>query len=456
MKNLLIAVLCSGAVFGQRAGDWPSAGGDAQRTGWERSDSRITRDNVNEFKLVLKQKLDNGASGPRATTPPVIIGLLISYRGFKELAFVQGSSNKLWAFDADMDRLFWKRQIEASGASTCAATPALIPPINFAAGRPRPRTNAAPNSPRVGGVGFGASRSVFTVSSDGKMHQINSADGSDQFPALEFLPSGAKATALTLHDGVVYTAAAPSCNAAPNAIVALNLNDADPKPVSFAAKGKGFGGATGFAVASDGTVYAQAESLYALSPKDLKVQDQLDAPNLAGSVTPVLFTWKERDLIATAGSDGTLYLLDAKQPGGADHKTPLFQLKSNATFSGGFASWEDGEGNRWILAPTKNSVVAYKVEQHDEGKPILTETWTAKDLEAPLPPVTTSGVVFVLTGGKRATLQALDAATGKQMWTSGNQVSAPPSQTGLTVANGRVFFTTTDNTLYGFGIFLER
>ena len=29
--------------------DWPSYGGNAQRTGWEKSDSRITKDNVKEY-----------------------------------------------------------------------------------------------------------------------------------------------------------------------------------------------------------------------------------------------------------------------------------------------------------------------------------------------------------------------------------------------------------------------
>jgi hypothetical protein len=50
----------------------------------------------------------------------------------------------------------------------------------------------------------------------------------------------------------------------------------------------------------------------------------------------------------------------------------------------------------------------------------------------------------------------LDGATGKEIYSTGNQVTAPGNLTGVTVANGRVFFTTTDNTLYGFGVYLER
>jgi len=36
------------------------------------------------------------------------------------------------------------------------------------------------------------------------------------------------------------------------------------------------------------------------------------------------------------------------------------------------------------------------------------------------------------------------------------QVSGPANLNGLTLANGRVYFATADNTLWAFGIFLER
>ena len=52
-------------------------------------------------------------------------------------------------------------------------------------------------------------------------------------------------------------------------------------------------------------------------------------------------------------------------------------------------------------------------------------------------------------------MYAFDGATGKEVYSTGNQVTAPANLTGMTLANGRVFFSTTDSTLYGFGIFLE-
>src|ERR1700730_11241227 len=106
--------------------DWSFYGGDAQRTGWEKSDYRITKDNVKDFQLVLKLKLDEG--GPRSLTPPVVIGNLISYRGFKELGFVAGSSGKLWSIDVDTSRIFWQKQlVSSSKPDSCGvtSTPAL-------------------------------------------------------------------------------------------------------------------------------------------------------------------------------------------------------------------------------------------------------------------------------------------------------------------------------------------
>ena len=78
-----------------------------------------------------------------------------------------------------------------------------------------------------------------------------------------------------------------------------------------------------------------------------------------------------------------------------------------------------------------------------------------------------SGVVFALSAGEytrderpkgatHATLYALDSATGKELYSTGDQVTAPGNLTGMTIANGRVYFTTNDGTLYAFGIFLER
>jgi outer membrane protein assembly factor BamB len=77
-------------------------------------------------------------------------------------------------------------------------------------------------------------------------------------------------------------------------------------------------------------------------------------------------------------------------------------------------------------------------------------------MAGPAPPVVANGLVFALsTGGPTgsAVLLVLDAATGRQVYSSGNAVrSAADPETGLAVANGRTYFSTLDGTVYCFGI----
>ena len=57
--------------------------------------------------------------------------------------------------------------------------------------------------------------------------------------------------------------------------------------------------------------------------------------------------------------------------------------------------------------------------------------------------------------GARATLYALDAATGKEIWSSKQQITGPASLTGITAVNGRVYFGGVDGVFYCFGIPME-
>ena len=57
--------------------------------------NQITKDNVKDFRLVMKMSLDTKIKGTNGMAPPVVLGRIISYRGFKELAFVQSSSDRL-------------------------------------------------------------------------------------------------------------------------------------------------------------------------------------------------------------------------------------------------------------------------------------------------------------------------------------------------------------------------
>jgi outer membrane protein assembly factor BamB len=135
---------------------------------------------------------------------------------------------------------------------------------------------------------------------------------------------------------------------------------------------------------------------------------------------------------------------------------PLAQVKTTGELHGAFASWEDADaGTRWIHAPLGNGSPRSKSDDRS-GRPAITHAWTAADINAPALPVVGNAWCLALSTGhpkSRATLHILDAATGKKLFTSDDAVGAPAAQdTGLAVANGRVYFSTTDNTLYSFGI----
>ena len=483
MKNALIAfpwILTAVVTAQPRPANWPTYGADAQRSGWEKADARISKETVKDFQLLWKMKLENQPKGPRPLMPPLILGNLISYRGFKELAFVAASSDIVYAIDADLGKTFWTKHLEYASldppvttpSSTCpgglTATPSMPPPaVVPGAGRGAPNPAAPPAAaagapgatppppPRGPFAAFGPA-SVYAISSDGRLHKLNTSTGDDQVQPVRVLPSNASVSSLNIADNVLYAVTSHDCNGAPNAVWAVDLIPDPPKVTSFELGSDDSAGFGGPVIGADGTVYVQtAAKLLALSPRDLQLKHSVSLPS--NSTSPLVFTHKERDLIAAAGKDGRLYLFDS-----TSLETPLSQTSLAGQAGSNLSSWQDADGVRWVLAPVwgpahAGSIAAFKVEDQD-GKPALTPGWVSRDIPAPQPPVVAGGVVFALSSGKNgghSTLYALDAATGKELYSSRNLVNAPAVPAGITVANGRVYFETTDGTAYAFGMYME-
>jgi outer membrane protein assembly factor BamB len=225
-----------------------------------------------------------------------------------------------------------------------------------------------------------------------------------------------------------------------------------------------------------------------------------DKNSETASATPLVFPWKGKDLIVAAGDNGRLYLLDSTVMGGPDHQKPLFETEvignSDEDYSGngfreGFSTWNDtATGTRWVYAslwgapassakfPLRNgdlshgAIAAFKVVEQ-EGQATLSPAWISADIASPAAVVNSGGVVFALATGEpmdeakekgkpykvaevkkasgHATLYALDGETGKQLYSSAGLVTSPSFGSGLAVANGRVYFATSDNNVYAFG-----
>jgi outer membrane protein assembly factor BamB len=84
-----------------------------------------------------------------------------------------------------------------------------------------------------------------------------------------------------------------------------------------------------------------------------------------------------------------------------------------------------------------------------------------------------NGVVFAVSGGgapaagqataaqhaqrsKPAVLYALDATTGKELWSSGTSITSPVFGVGPSGGDGQVYVVTYDGTVYAFGMPMEK
>jgi outer membrane protein assembly factor BamB len=472
---------------GRGGSNWTTYRADAQHSASMRTDSRISVDSVTKpgaFQFLWKTKLDNQSRQSNSLTEPVLLNSIISYKGFKSLLFIGGSSDNVYSIDYDLNRLFWSRRLRpASGGGTpqcpggltaiTRATPANPNPVP-GAGRgaaPAPPAPAPAGGPtRAGGPAevsaTNRAAAVWAIASDGMVHMLNPQTGEDLTPAVKFLAPNAKVAGAMLVDNVLYAATTDSCANVPNGVWAVNLAGNANTITSWASKGN-IAGRAGPTLGVDGTVYvATADGeVVSLQSKTLMPKDSFTAAT--GFISdPVLFPYRDRQLVAAVNKDGRVYVLDAASLGAADHKTPLFQ---SAAFAAGatdaeIAAWAEADGTRWVAVSSKGpgtGMQAFKVVDAS-GAVSLAPAWASHDISAPVSPIVVNGVLFVLAGGisstgssSAAVLYALEAATGKTLWTSGTTITSFVDSGHLSAGDGQVYVPAHDNTLYAFGIPLE-
>ena len=482
---------------GAARGDWSMTGGNAGQTGWQKAETKLAPDTIpTQFKFLWK--IDLGAPGKAAQTfhEPLLASRLINAQGFKDFVYVT-SSDTLYGVDSELGALLWKKQYAVPPGCGPAGISAIMEPpvvINFNARRapgapPPPQPGPlAPSARRLGvpagGGGFGL-KGIYALTSDGILHEQVLTTGVDFAPPVKFLPAAASPSGLNILGKTIYAANTRSCARTPAGAAAVDLADST-YPVAVYDTKVAPVALTGPLAGPDGTAYLvtgpgageHPSSILALG-KDMKLKDWYTAPSGPGvftAVTPVLFPWKTRQLIAAPGRDGSFVLLDAAAIGGADHHTPLSE--SPAVFKPGgkhpwdsLASWQAADGATWVLAAISGpvsspslkgaaphgAIVAFKVEDAD-GKPVLTPAWISPDMVNPAPPRIANGVILALAGGDaktHATLSVLNAATGQELYSSHDTIPTSTHLSGLAVGDGHVYFTDRNGVLYAFGIALE-
>ena len=504
-KNLIAAATL--LLVSASAADWLTDGGDPQRTGWQRDEKILTKDNVKDMTVRWKLKLDNEPREMHSLLPPVIVSNVPTKGGLKEIVIVAGSGDNVYGIDAATGIMMWKKHFNYTSDKPARMGGPLCP-------------GGLVVTPTIGPAGTNGQRTAYSVSGDGMMHFLNVADGEDLAPPSSFMPPNGKAYSLNLYNNKLYTTSAQGCGGNPNMIYSFDL--ATKTTAKFNPKGGGLWGRSGAAVGFDGTIYAPTgDALYdpsqerygnlmiAVTP-DLQYKDHYAPTNVAFlwkrdldmQVTPAVFKYKGREMLVSSCKECRIWLMDSKNMGGEDHRTPLYRTplmcNEDVNFAaagvwGSMATWEGNDGTRWILnsfwgpvhsqfkppvsygVVTRGAVVAHKVEEKN-GKFVLTPTWMTHDMDMAEPPVVANGVVYAYGSGEsnvqatpeqglgantsaqriknssHATVYAFDAETGKELWSSGNSVTSFVHFGALSISNGRVYLGAFDGTLYSFGL----
>ncbi len=508
-KTLLLSLLPFAATA-----SWLTFGGDAQRSGWAKDETGVSAQTVNQLKLIWKLKLDNEPKELNSLTPPIAVNPVYTNSGAKTLVVVGGSSDNLYVIDADTGKLVWQKHFtntapppsgpQSNGSYFCPNALNDTPAIQSTSAGPTVYVISIDGTLHAlnlvtGDDRFPPVKFVPPYSKNWSLNVVNNVLYTTTSQNCGQAKSGVWAMDLSTPDKSVSFFQA---NQYGGGIWGRGGASISTDGVVFAATGDG---------AADPAAGKYADTVLALAPKTLKLVDYFMPTNAnyltrkdldMGNSTPTIFTYKGRQLMVTSGKEGALVLLDAKSLGGETHRKPLYQTPLYANeaadiagrgFWGSFATWEDGKGTRWVYAPAwgpqaagapafpttngptpNGSIMAFKVEEKN-GQPVLTPAWSSHDMNVPEPPIVANGVVFALSSGEftrqvsdagvlftakermerstgNATLYAFDAETGKELYSSGKDMSSFTHLGGLAITEGFVFTTTHDSTVFAFGV----
>src|SRR5690348_15839985 len=99
-------VFCCGLALGE---NWLTDGGDLQRSGWNKDEKTLSKDNINTMKLLWKIDTGNGARDLHSLMTPLVVDSVPTSSGPKQIVYVVGSSDNLYAVDAKTGKTVWQR-----------------------------------------------------------------------------------------------------------------------------------------------------------------------------------------------------------------------------------------------------------------------------------------------------------------------------------------------------------
>jgi len=514
-RSALICLAACTALMAQRGraqsdAEWLTSSYDAARDAWQRGESKITPRNAGELQLLWKVNVGAKPMGMLSFREPLIVTGVKTADGVKTLAILAAAANDVYAIDTENGTIVWQKKLkwesekpqepgEGRGficTNALSATPVVSPKddsdrrlyvlasdgylhtLDLSSGNDTDPAIQVLSLPYGKPYGLNlVNHVIYTVTGQGcggVPNLLYAVDLQNKKLVQSSPPQAGLwgvAGAAVGSDGTIY----------------FESGDGQYD----AAAGKLSTSVEAFTFAND---QLTLKDYYSPSNHEWLTRRDLDM-----NVTPVVFPFEGRDFLVGSGKEGRYFLMDSKSIGGADHETPAFrsELYSNKNVNfqtegtwGSLASWEDKEGTRWVLGPTggdadvkipitygptpHGGILALKVKDKG-GKPELEPAWLSRDMITAEPPVIQNGVVFVLAGGEftgqanddvgglysaqeriaksvPAKLFALDARSGKELYSSGDLVKSFLHQAGLSVAGNKVIFGTFDGTVYCFGL----
>jgi outer membrane protein assembly factor BamB len=507
---LACALMGLHSAHGQTASEWLTSSGDAARDGWQRTGSKITLRNVGKLQLLWKTKVPTKPMGMLTFREPLIVSGVKTADGSRTLAFLAGASNDVYAIDTENGKVVWQTNLkwasekpqepgEGNGficTNALSATP-VVSPIDAPVRRLYVLTSDGYLRTIDLSTGAESDPPIQVLSLPyGKPYGLNlvnnviytvTGQGCGGVPNALYAVN-LENKKLTISDppqAGLWGTAGPAVGSDGTIYFESGDGPYDPSTGKLSTSVEAFTFANDHLALKD--YYSPSNHVW-LTRRDLDM-----------NATPAVFPYKGRDLLVGSGKEGRYFVMDSKSMGGADHLTPLFrsELYSNKNVNfqtegtwGSLASWEAKNGTRWILGPTggeaavkfpksygptpNGGIIALKLKEKD-GKTELEPAWLSRDMMTSEPPVIANGVVFVLAGGEftgqandkdgglfsaqeriersvPAKLFALDATTGKELYSSGAQVTSFLHQAGLSIAGDKVMFGTFDGTVYCFGL----
>lgn len=469
MRKIVLAIAMLGTCLICAASDWLMEGGDLARTGWVKDEKTLSTSNVKDLKLLWKTHLESTARQMHNIFNPLVVRGVQTASGPRQIAVVAGITDDLFGLDAVDGKEIWHVHFDST------FTP---PPVGGAGSTLCP--GGQTDEPAIGPGKTPGAYTVYAVAWDGRLWQVNMADGKQVAEPQPFMPPNAKPQALALYDGTIYSSNAQGCGGTTNGFYSFNL--ATNRASVFIPAGGGLWGRRGVTIAPDGTAYMgtgdgnfypeQKELGNATVAVKLDANKQLQLAGYYGSpdanwmhsrdldinVSPVAFDYKGHHFLAVSSKQCRVFLLDRDNFGGADHQTALDRTglvcNDNQTWDGegvwgALAAWQDSAGNQWVLVPfwgpvsasfhapiehgrpTQGGLAAFKVEEKN-GKWQLTPAWLSGNMKNGEDAVIANGVVFAYGSGEDVNQRNPDRAYDD---TTPQPVVPPGTPSGSRIAN---------------------